>query len=211
VRLKLVQQIVAAFRSITAALRTPPTKLIARLKGSSPVVYSSQVHPTPKRSRLQDKGNGGTSDVPVMVRRVQPDRARWWHRLQPVRVQREHDASDTRAKRGHNAKNNARITRNNAEICGSRVAPGAAYVLYLRELLPDRKRNSENYYPVLVNSELASFSPARLGRGFKRTYLSAFISGLIGFFLSSLPARLKTRPGIGCCGKSGKLLAIFLI
>jgi hypothetical protein len=140
---------------------------------------------------LQDKETGGTSDVPVMVRRVQPGRARWWHRLQPVRVQREHDASDTRAKRGHNAKNNARITRNNAEICGSRVAPGAAYVLYLRELLPDRKRNSENYYPVLVNSELASFSPARLGRGFKRTDLSAFICGLIGFFLSF------SRPGSG--------------
>jgi hypothetical protein len=33
VRLKLVQQIVAAFRSITAALRTPPAKLIAGFKG----------------------------------------------------------------------------------------------------------------------------------------------------------------------------------
>jgi cation diffusion facilitator CzcD-associated flavoprotein CzcO len=36
VRLKLVQQIVAAFRSITAALRTPSAKLIASLKGPAP-------------------------------------------------------------------------------------------------------------------------------------------------------------------------------
>jgi hypothetical protein len=36
VRLKLVQQIVGAFKSITAALRTPSAKLIARLKGAAP-------------------------------------------------------------------------------------------------------------------------------------------------------------------------------
>jgi hypothetical protein len=111
-----------------------------------------------------------------MLRCVQSGWARWWHRLQPVRGQREQNASDTRAKRGPNAKNNARITRSNAEICGSQVAPGAAYVLYLQELLPDRNRNSENYYPVLVNNEQASwpaFSPARHGGD-----LSAFIGDL---------------------------------
>ena len=61
------------------------------------------------------------------------------------RVQRENNASYTRAKRGHNAKNNAKITRNNAGICGPRVESGAAYVLYFRELRPDREWNLENH------------------------------------------------------------------
>jgi hypothetical protein len=90
-----------------------------------PVVYSSQVHPTPKRSPLQDKRNGRTSDVPVMRRCVQSGWARWWHGLQPMRVKREHNASDTRAKRGHNAKSNASLTRTNAGFCGSQVATGS--------------------------------------------------------------------------------------
>jgi hypothetical protein len=76
------------------------------------------------------------------MRCVQLGWARWWHRLQPVRVQRQHNASDTRAKRGHNAKNNVRITRNNAGVCGSIVESGATYGLYFRELR-DQERDLE--------------------------------------------------------------------
>jgi hypothetical protein len=88
-----------------------------------------------------------------MLRCVQSGWARRWHRLQPVRVQREQDASDTRAKRGHNAKNNARITRNNAERWHRLQPVRAAYAFYFRNLLPDRERNSKNYHPLLVNSQ----------------------------------------------------------
>jgi hypothetical protein len=125
---------------------------------------------------------------------VQSGWARWWHRLQPVRVQREQNASDTRAKRGRNAKNNARITRTNAGRWHRLQPVRAAYALYFRELLPDRERNSENYYPALVNSELAfrpAVSPARQprppARGSKRMDFqrsSMSICGPIGFFLS---------------------------
>jgi hypothetical protein len=72
-------------------------------------------------------------------------------------------ANTTRVKRGrnakltrHDAKNNAKITRNNAGVCRAPVESGAAYVLYLRELLPDVGSNLEKYYPVLVNSNWPS-------------------------------------------------------
>jgi hypothetical protein len=154
--------------------------------------------------------------VAVMVRRVQLGWERWWHRLQPMRVQREQNASDTRAKRGHNAKSNASLTRSNAGNNAGwwhRLQPvRAAYPLYFRELLPDRERNSENYYPALVNSELASrpaFSPARqpaLRAGTQKKRSSVFICGRIGFFSQlltggaegtgrfELPTRAISRP-----------------
>jgi hypothetical protein len=66
------------------------------------------------------------------------------------------------AKREHDAKNNARITRNNAGVRGARVESRAAYVLYLRELHPDRERNQKNHLPLLVNKLVNSYHPLQV-------------------------------------------------
>jgi hypothetical protein len=181
-----------------------PPKLIARLKGPAPwfIHRKSTLLRNGPVCKIKEtiKETGGTSDVPVMLQCVQSGWARWWHRLQTVRVKREHNASDTRAKRGDNAKSNAGLTRTNAGGWHGFQPVRADYAFHFRELLPDRERNSENYYPALVNSELASrpcggaLEPS--GRGYKRMDYqrsSVFICGLIGFFSQLLTGGAESR------------------